>query len=206
MNMSRTTHVIVLLVVLALAFAGGVLATGREIAPLPLGEVTRGTDLSELSQCLSALREEIALLRKDLDGREQATCTSQGRQAIETPLSDPQALERFALAIERALSKQATGAGGSPADTVEAGPLSLSEEERSRRSANLADLRKQAPDARLPAHFLCTPRQIVEQYGVPDSVYSSPEGELNFIYQRSEAEPQLQFGFANGALVRLMGE
>ena len=108
MNMSRTAHVIVLLVVLTAAFAGGVLATGREISPMAPGNVTSGTEHSELAQCLSQLREEIELLRKDLDGREQASSTSESRRPIEVPAADSQALDRL---VRRSMSCSQARAG-----------------------------------------------------------------------------------------------
>jgi hypothetical protein len=95
---------------------------------------------------------------------------------------------------------------GDTTSPIEAGSAPLSDADRAHQSEELAALRKQAPTERLPDHFLRTPRQIAERYGVPDSTFCSTEGELNFVYQRNESEPQLVFTFAGGVLVRLMGE
>ena len=186
MNMSRTAHVIVLWSCSRRPSPVCVLATGREISPMAPGNVTSGTEHSELAQCLSQLREEIELLRKDLDGREQASSTSESRRPIEVPAADLQALDRLG---RRSMSCSPGACRGDTTSPIEAGSAPLLDADRARQSEEPAALRKQAPTERLPDHFLRTPRQIAERYGVPDSTFCSTRrrAELRVPAQRVRA-------------------
>ena len=201
MQFAKHRNVLVLLAALALLGAGGVYATSGappRVAASP--SAVPGSPIA-LAAAIAELRLEIGELRDSLD--RGWTCTASHERAPdgEAAASRP-GDDRLVRAIESLGERLARGVD--PTDLASLEPASVPDGEQ--RSQRLSELRRLSEHERLRENFLASQRSIVERYGIPDSVYTSPEGEVHFVYQSSETEPQIGFGFAGGVVVRAWRE
>ncbi len=206
MTSNTKTLTLLLLSIALAALTGGVLATANERAPvLDARAVAPTIEVEPLVKAMTTLADELARLRVEV----AAAGFSHAPSSERAPAVAGTSSDRLAIAVERLverLSHDELGSVGDAAGSRGAPAFPALPADPARASESLTELRGKPEAQRLRDHILQTPRQILERYGVPSSVYTSPEGELNFVYQRDESDPQVGFTFADGAVVRVWGQ
>jgi hypothetical protein len=179
-----------------------VYATSPAAARGPVADGGSPVDARELAGTLAQLRRELERLRESLDASRALPQPSLERHAIAPPAGGGAARdERLALALERLVERLSAAEPDLGREGLPASPPAASDPRP--RSERLALARRQDAAERLAAHFLRSDRELVELYGIPDVVYTATSGEVHFVYQRDESEPQLAFSLANGKVVRV---
>lgn len=197
--MTRKFSPIVLPSLLAI-LGGAVLTTASEAGAsdrsTPAATLA-GQDSAELSRAMRELAQEIASLRASLQAggimRREATADF---PPDATSSADG---DRLSSVVEQLVARLCSVAPGS-ADLDDIAPAVGS---KTNQKDRLAALRTQSEEERSRTHFFWSYRRVLEKYGRPDSLYTSPESGLNLIYQGATPEAQLGFNFHDGLVVRV---
>jgi hypothetical protein len=184
-----TVAIAALILVLAISSAGG--------QTEPAGGTA--VEARDLASGMRALAREIEALRMALGkapepGREALPAAS----AAEPPSSF--ATEQVTRDLERVIDQLAARSGSLASVTSHAVVAAPAEAHPER----IAALRHQPEAERSRAHFFWTYQQVLDRYGMPDSIYHSPDGLLTWYYQ-TDADSQLGFGFFDGYVIQVSG-
>ena len=156
-------------------------------------------DVRDLVNGMRALTREIEELRAALPraadpAREALPATSRASQPS-TSVEEPGSRD-----LEGVIEQIAARAGA----TMSAAPRAIVVPSESH-PERIAALRQQAEAERSRAHFFWSYQQVLDRYGMPDSIYHASDGLLTWYYRTDDVEHQLGFGFYEGFVIQVTG-